>query len=121
MNMSTETIAQQWDDYLNAYRDVTVGERGRLLRGCAADDIVFSNPMGPEGRGLANLIEHVAQFQARNPGGYFESTELLVHHGQLLSSWTMCKADGSPLAKGHTYARFDERGQLVHTAGFWKV
>jgi hypothetical protein len=119
--MDTDLLSQRWRAYLNAFADVSVAERERLLRESAAEDIAFSNPTGEEGHGLANLVEHVGQFQKKNPGGYFECKELLVHHGQLLSQWTMCKQDGSAIAAGHTYARFDDQGRLTHTAGFWKV
>jgi hypothetical protein len=71
-------------------------------------DIVFSNPTGEEGHGFGNLVEHVSQFQKKNPGGYFKGRKLFTHHGQLLSEWTMHKKDGTELATGHTYARFNE-------------
>jgi hypothetical protein len=119
--MTIETLQQLWTSYLDAFGDVTPAERERLLRQGVTDDIVFSNPTGEEGHGFGKLVEHVGQFQKKNPGGYFKSNKLFTHHGQLLSEWTMHKKDGSELATGHTYARFDEDGRLTHTAGFWKV
>jgi hypothetical protein len=100
---------------------VPAPERERLLRESVADDIVFSNPIGDEGEGFASLLEHVSQFQAKNPGGYFQNRELLIHHGQLLAAWTMHRQDGSQLAAAHTYARFDDHGRLTSTTGFWSV
>ncbi len=119
--MTIETIQQMWASYLSAYSDILPTERERLLRQSVADDIVFSNPTGELGHGLGNLIEHVAQFQAKLPGAHFKIKDLLTHHGQLLSEWTMQKKDGSELVSGHTFARFNEQGQLTLTAGFWKA
>jgi len=119
--MTNDTVQQFWKSYLDAYADIPTADRERLLRQSVADDIVFSNPTGEEGRGIGSLIEHVSQFQTKNPGGYFASHELFIHHHQLLSEWTMHKKDGSELATGHTYARFNEQGRLTHTAGFWWV
>ena len=119
--MNIDTLQQLWKSYLDAYGDVPAAERERLLKQSAADDIVFSNPTGEEARGLETLVEHVGQFQKKNPGGYFKGNKLLSHHGQLLSEWTMHKKDGAEIATGHTYARFNEQGRLTHAAGFWKV
>jgi len=119
--MTDDTLQQLWKSYLDAYADIPAAERERLLRQSVVDDIVFSNPTGDEGRGFGNLVEHVSQFQKKNPGGYFTSNKLFHHHDQLLSEWTMYKKDGSALVTAHTYARFNEQGRLTHTAGFWKV
>ena len=119
--MTHDVLQQLWKSYLDAFGDVPAAERERLLRRSVADDIVFSNPTGEESRGLESLIQHVGEFQKKNPGGSFKGNQLLAHHGQLLSEWTMHKKDGTPLAVGHTYARFDAQGRLTHTTGFWQV
>ncbi len=119
--MTFETIEQLWNNYLRAYAGITADERERLLKQSVADDVAFSNPTGNEGHGIGELSDHVAQFQTKLPGAYFKSTNLLTHHGQLLSEWTMHKADGSEITSGHTFARFNEQGRLIHTAGFFKT
>jgi hypothetical protein len=119
--MTSESLEPRWKSYMDAYAAISAAERERLLRQSVAEDVVFSNPTGEEGHGIAKLVAHVSQFQKMNPGGYFRTNKLLTHHGQLLSEWTMCKEDGTEVVTAHTYARFDEHGRLTHTAGFWKV
>ena len=118
--MNKSTLHQVWAFYLEAYSDIAPAERERLLRKSVSDDVVFTNPNG-EGRGLANLLEHIRQFQEKSPGAYFKSNELLAHHGQLLSKWTMHKWDGSEIATAHTFARTNEQGQLTNITGFFKA
>jgi hypothetical protein len=72
-----------------------------------------------EGRGVDDLIVHVGEFQQMNPGKYFASRGLVVHHGQFLSEWTLHDKDGSAVSSGHTYARFNENGRLSHLIGFF--
>jgi len=72
--MTNDTVQQFWKSYLDAYADIPTADRERLLRQSVADDIVFSNPTGEEGRGIGSLIEHVSQFQTKNPGGYSQAT-----------------------------------------------
>ncbi len=109
--MTIDTLQQLWKSYLDAYGDVPATERERLLRQSAADDIVFSNPTGEEAHGLETLIEHVGQFQKKNPGGYFKGNKPMTHHGQLLSEWTMHKKDGAEIATAEALANALKRGE----------
>ncbi|MBB5343888.1 nuclear transport factor 2 family protein [Tunturibacter empetritectus] len=119
--MTIDSLKQLMNSYQTAYApDIAPMEQERLIRQSVSDDVVFSTPMA-EGQGLANLLKHVAQFQKKNPGRYFKSNELLAHHGQLLSEWTMYNKDGSEFSSGHTHAHFNEEGRLTHLAGFFKA
>jgi hypothetical protein len=116
--MTTDSLQKIWNAYLNTYSDIAASERERLLRQSVTDDVVFTGP-NEEGQGFGNLVEHIGQFQKQSPGAHFESNELLIQHGQLLSEWTLYKKDGAKIATGHTYARFNAQGRLTHLAGFF--
>ena len=118
--MTDERLLQIWNTYQDAWADIAVSERERLLAASVTEDIVFTNPLN-EGQGLGNLVTHVAGFQVQFPGAYFRTNKLLVQHGQLLAEWTMFHKDGSEFVTAHTYARFGAQGLLSHLAGFWKV
>ncbi len=83
-----------------------------------SEDIDYSNPQ-LIGHGRAALIEAMLQFQQQFPGAHFEVETFIVHHDQLLASWTLRGKDGSALLIGHNYARVDRDGKIVHTAGFF--
>jgi hypothetical protein len=118
--MTDETLLQIWNTYQDAWADVALGERERLLRQSVTEEIVYTNPLA-EGAGLGNLVKHVGQFQVQFPGAHFKTNKLLVQHGQLLAEWTMFNKDGSEFLTAHSYARFNEQGLLTHLAGFWKA
>jgi hypothetical protein len=118
--MTDEKLLEIWNTYQDAWADVAVAERERLLTASVTADVVYTNPLN-EGQGLGNLVNHVGGFQTQFPGAHFKTNKLLVQHGQLLAEWTMFNKDGSEFLTAHSYARFNEQGLLVHLAGFWKV
>ena len=118
--MTEETLLLLWKKYQDAWADIAIAERERLLRSSVVEEIVFTSP-NAAGRGFDKLVAHIAQFQTQFPGAYFRSSRLLAQHGQLLSEWTMFNRDGSEFLAGHSYAQFTDQGYLTHLAGFWKL
>ena len=117
-NMTLETLQQIWKTYQDAWADIAVDERERLLRQSVTDDVIFTAPPY-EGQGLGNLVKHMEQFQEQIPGAHFKTNKLLTQHGQLISEWTMYNKDGSVFLTSYSYARFNEQGRLTLLAGFW--
>ena len=89
-----------------------------FIRRPLADDVTFTNP-GVEGGGLRNLLNHIAGFQRRFPGGRFRINWIRQQHDQVLSEWTQLDGDGSELFTAHSYARLNNEGRIAHLAGFW--
>ena len=119
--MTGELLQALWKRYQDAWADISMEERDRLLRASVTEDVIFTSPNG-EGQGRANLFTHIAAFQRQFSGAYFRSHRLTAQHSQLLSEWTMFDSDGSEFLTGHSYARFDdEEGRLQYLAGFWKL
>lgn len=116
--MPNDTLQSTYNSYLEAYNDIAVTERERLLRLSVTDDIVSINPKG-ESQGISGLMEHIEQFQKQQPGASFKSNKLLAHHGQFLSEWTMFSKDGAALATAHSYGRFNEQGLISYIIGFF--
>lgn len=118
--MTEEALQQLWKSYQDAWADVSVNERERLLRASVAEEVVFTSP-NANGRGLGDLVTHIADFQQQFPGAYFRGNTLIEQNGQLLSEWTMFNRDGSEFLTGHSYAQLNDAGLLTHLAGFWKL
>ena len=113
-------IKQSWEAYTNAWADIDPTHREQLVKMSVSDDIDFSNPL-IAGRGRVELINAMAQFQKQFPGARFGENTCIIHHEQLLSSWTLYGKDGSVLLTGHNYARSNGEGRLVHMAGFFQA
>jgi len=116
--MTKSAIEQVWNAYLEAYGDVSSEDRLRLLKESVSDDVLSTNP-GDETHGLENLVAHVEQFQRRLPGSYFKINSLKFHHEQVLTEWTLYKADGTAVTTAHTYGVFNDEGRLKKLIGFF--
>jgi hypothetical protein len=116
--MTKDAVEQVWSAYLEAYGDVSTEDRRRLLTQSVSDDVLSTNP-GDETQGLEDLVAHVEQFQKRLPGSYFKINSLKFHHEQVLTEWTLYKADGAPVTTAHTYGVFDDQGRLKKLIGFF--
>ncbi|MEA9389798.1 nuclear transport factor 2 family protein [Acerihabitans sp. TG2] len=115
----TVNIQELWATYSNAWREVSSQERGRLLKSSVADDVTFTAP-GTSGRGVADLISMLEEFQRTYPGAYFDTTVLIVQNNQLLATWSMLDRTGAVILNGNSYARWGEGERIVHLAGFWQ-
>ena len=116
--MTRDWVQKIWNAYLEAYGDVSRQERKRLLAESVSEDVLSTNP-GDETQGLENLFAHVEQFQKRLPGSYFKINSLKFHHEQVLTEWTLFKADGSAVTTAHTYGVFNNEGRLKKLVGFF--
>ena len=116
--MTKDAAEQVWNFYLEAYGDVSTEDRQRLLAASVSDDVISTNP-GDEAQGLESLVGHVEQFQKRLPGSYFKINSLKFHHEQVLTEWTLYKADGTAVTTAHTYGAFDDQGRLKKLIGFF--
>ena len=97
---------------------VSTEERQRLLAASVSNEVLSTNP-GDEAKGLENLMAHVEQFQQRLPGSYFKINSLKFHHEQVLTEWTLYKADGAVVTTAHTYGVFNDEGRLNKLIGFF--
>ena len=116
--MSVENIRRSWQDYTDAWSDISVTKRAELLKSGVSDEIEFSNPL-ISGHSHSELIDAMVHFQEQFPGAHFVPSSCIVHHDQLLSAWTLYGKDGAELLVGHNYARADREGKIIQTAGFF--
>ena len=115
-----EAYLATWKRYQAAWSDISSVERQALLSGSVAANAVYSDPTN-ECHGLQELIATIEQSQQTTPGACFENTKFLTHHQQGLSSWTMQNKEGTTLATGSSYARFDAEGLLIQMTGFFEL
>ena len=105
--------------YFAVFAETSSMKREELLRSVAAEDILYSNP-GVCGTGIDTLLDHIARFQERFPGGHFRINWVRQQHDQLLGEWTQLADDGSEIITAHSYAHLDGDGLIAQFAGFWE-
>ena len=118
--MTDTTHQAQWDQYSQAWADITPEERQNLLQQSVSTNCFFTDP-DTEVVGLSDFTAHIERFQNQFPGAYFETRSFIEHHGQSVAQWMMHGKDGSDVLPGTSVARYGDDGKMTHIAGFWKL
>ena len=63
----------------------------------------------------------MGEFQNAVPGGRFEITSVIDHHGRMLAHWMLRSAHGDELQAGASYALASEDGRLLSINGFFPL
>jgi hypothetical protein len=62
--------------------------------------------------GRPELVEDMASFQRRFPGGHFEIGDVSSHHNVALLTWVIIQADGKEFARGGDQITVDSNGKI---------
>jgi hypothetical protein len=96
-----------WDiyrRYVDAWKAIPDEQRRSIASSVLAEDIRYSTPRHATG-GRQTVIDDMAAFQAKFPGGHFDIGDVSAHHDVALLTWILVSADGTVVAKGHDQIR----------------
>jgi hypothetical protein len=109
-----------WESYVSAWK----AEGGEVKRGLLARSVaphaVYRDPLA-ECQGHDALLAYMHEFQKRVPGGQFETTYFLAHHGRSIAKWNMLDHSRQVIGNGVSYGEYDSDGMLVAMTGFFDV
>ena len=107
----SEKRVQMYDLYLAAWSAVPDIERARMLRESLAERVVFTNPQKTR-HGLADIADHLKDFQARSPGDSFRLNNMVGWGTYALAEWQWVHGKGDPGFSGYDVLTFDEDGLI---------
>jgi hypothetical protein len=96
-----------WDvyrRYVDAWKAIPDEQRRGIAESVLADGIRYSTPRHATG-GRQTVIDDMAAFQAKFPGGHFDIGDVSAHHDVALLTWILVSGDGTVVAKGHDQIR----------------
>lgn len=114
------TNAQAWkiyERYLEGWKAVSDEQRAKLAADIIAADVQYLTPRH-DLSGRATILEDMAAFQKRTPGGHFAIGDVSANHDAALLTWVMVQSDGKVLAKGHDQIRVSADGKIVNVITF---
>jgi hypothetical protein len=119
MSMTTDTITNVIDTYIDAWNERVPERRRALVAAAFADDATYLDPM-MSGAGGDELDAMIGAAQEQFPGHRFVLLGAPdAHHAEVRFSWRLePAAGGDAVAIGHDYATVADDGRLQRVVGF---
>jgi hypothetical protein len=106
-----------YDRYLEGWKATSDDQRRKIAAGVIAENAQYSTPRHTSG-GRATMIEDMATFQKRFPGGHFDIGDVSAHDDVALLTWVLVQADGKVFARGHDQIRVSPDGKIASVITF---
>lgn len=117
MNPPT-THRHTWNTYTRSWSEVDPAKRRRLLEQAVHPQCVYADPH-VQVEGHLALSEYMSEFQKNFRDSAFVVTDYSEHHGQSLAAWNLVDGSGAVLARGTSFAAYDDIGLLRKMSGFF--
>jgi hypothetical protein len=109
-----------WDvyrRYVECWKAIPDEQRRRDAASVLAAEVRYSTPRHERG-GRQTVIDDMAVFQAKFPGGHFDIGDVSAHHDVALLTWILVSADGTVVAKGHDQIRVSANLEIIELITF---
>ncbi|KQM55182.1 hypothetical protein ASE69_17650 [Sphingomonas sp. Leaf208] len=120
-NPMVVTKRQAWDLYAKlhtAWNSESLDDRHRISAEVLNENIEYQTVRHDTTMGRALVIEDMATFHERFPGGHFEIGDVSVHHNVALLTWVLIQADGTEFARGGDQITVGEDGKISKITTF---
>jgi len=117
---SEQEVEKVWQAYSDAWTDITVEDRVRLLSESVSEDVKLVAPDGI-GHGKEELLVRLVDFQKTFPGASFQTKNFITHHDRSLADWNMVAKDGSVILSGYSVGHYKAEGKLSEITGYGRV
>jgi len=97
--------------YLEGWNSTSDDMRKKVAAEVTTDNIQYRTRNHDLG-GRTEIIEDMATFQKKFPGGHFEIGDVATHHDVALLTWVLVQADGKVFAQGHDQLRVSAEGKI---------
>lgn len=101
-----------YEKYLSAWNTNAIEERLHIAAEVLIENIEYQTVRHDVGTGRAQVIEDMAAFHEKFPGGHFEIGDVSSHHNVALVTWVLIQADGKEFARGHDQLTVDGHGRI---------
>ena len=86
--MTNEAAWTLYERYLEGWKAISAEERRKIAAEVLADDVQYSTRLHESGS-RQTVIEDMAAFQTKFPGGHFDIGEVSGHHEHALLNWAL--------------------------------
>jgi len=116
--MTNQEAWKLYEKYLSAWNTTSTEERLKIANEVLSENMEYQTARHDLSIGRSVVIEDMADFQARAPGGHFEIGDVSSHHNVALLTWVMIQADGKEVARGGDQITVGGNGQITKIITF---
>lgn len=110
--MTNQEAWKLYEKYLDAWNTTDIERRRKIASEILAEDIEYQTARHDWSTGTALIIEDMAAFHERFPGGHFEIGNVSAHHDVALLTWVIVQANGTEFARGGDQITVDPSGKI---------
>ena len=107
-----------YEKYLSAWNTTSLEQRLKIATETLSENIEYQTVRHDLCTGRSQVIEDMATFHERFPGGHFEIGGVSSHHNVALLTWVIIQADGREFARGHDQLTVDRNGKISKITTF---
>ena len=116
--MTNQEAWKLYEKYLSAWNTPSIEERLKIATEVLSENMEYQTARHDLSIGRSVVIEDMAAFQERVPGGHFEIGDVSSHHNVALLTWVMIQADGKEVARGGDQITVGRNGQITKIITF---
>ncbi len=116
--MTNQAAWTLYEKYLGAWNTTSIEERLKIANEVLSDKIEYQTARHDLGTGRSQVIEDMATFHERFPGGHFEIGDVSSHHDVAILTWIIIQADGEEFARGLDMITVDREGRISKITTF---
>ena len=112
---SAMTNQEAWNiyrKYIGAWNANDIEQRLKIANDVLADTIEYQTARHDWSTGRTLVIQDMATFHEKFPGGHFEIGDVSAHHDVALLTWVIVQADGKVFARGGDQITVDPSGKI---------
>ena len=107
-----------YQKYLSAWNTTSIEQRLKIATETLTENIEYLTVRHDLCTGRSQVIEDMATFHERFPGGHFEIGDVSSHHNVAILTWVIIQADGKEFARGSDQITVDSNGQISKITTF---
>jgi hypothetical protein len=107
-----------YEKYVSAWNTNSIEQRLKIATEVLSENIEYHTVRHDLCTGRSQVIEDMATFQEKFPGGHFEIGDVSSHHNVALLTWVLVQADGKVFAQGHDQLTVDRNGKISKITTF---
>lgn len=110
--MTNQDAWKLYEKYVSAWNTTAIEERLKIANQVLSETIEYQTARHDLSTGRSQVLEDMATFHEKFPGGHFEIGDVSSHHDVALLTWVIIQADGKEFARGHDQITVGRNGQI---------